>query len=109
MSRRKEPDWMDFAHQLDKKREAIQDKLPPGLTVSLSCHASEYGAADFNAHLNHRETSTYGHGSGRTPEKALEAARVDLEKNLREEQKRPALVVATSPKTLPAKNLFEGL
>lgn len=104
MSMARKPDWMDYAHQLDKEREAIQDKLPPGLTLSLWVRAGEYGAADFTVHLNHRDTSSYGSGSGRTPSKALEAAKADLEKTLREKAKRPALVVGSAP-ALPGRKL----
>lgn len=92
-------DWMDFAFQLDKEREAIQDRLPKGLTLHLSCSAYGYSAAEFSIHLSHRESGVAGYGSGRTPDKALAAAKAELQKNMEEQARKPRLVEA-KPKML---------
>lgn len=94
----REPDWMDFGHALDKKREAIQDSLPAGVECWLSLASYGHGGALFHVTLTHHETGLGGHGSGRTPAKALEAAKEDLAKAVRERKGRPQLVGA---KTLP--------
>jgi hypothetical protein len=95
----KRVDWLDFAHLLDKERVAIEDGLPKGMTVHLSLSAYGYSAAEFSVHLSHRETGVSGYGGGRTPAKALEAAKAELQKKVEEQQRRPRLVEA-KPKAL---------
>lgn len=91
--------WLDFAHQLRKEREAIQDRLPAGVVCYLTLADYGCGAAEFNVHLRHRELDLSGSGTASTPAKALEAAKADLKQKHAERAKRPQLV--TGAKTLP--------
>ena len=91
------PDWLDYAHRLFKEREAIQDRLPPGVECTLTLGA--YGhTASFGVSLTHRDSDLAGYGTGTTPAKALEAAKEDMRKNQAEQQRRPRLV---GPRALP--------
>jgi hypothetical protein len=85
-------DWLDFAHKLDREREEIQDTLPPGLECWLTLASYGHGGATFHVHLRHEEMKVDGFGTGRTPAKALEAAKADLVKRGEEQRKRPMLV-----------------
>lgn len=96
----RKPDWMDLAHALDKEREAIQDRLPPGVECFLTLASYGFGGANYSVSLTHRETKLGGYGQGRTPEKALEAAKVNMQEELQKRARRPQLVAA--PKTLEA-------
>lgn len=95
----RKPDWLDFAHQLDKEREAMQDALPDGIECTLSLSSHGYGDRRFTVFLNHRASDLGGYGAGSTPAKALAAAKEDMAKNVRE-KKRPVQIAGA--KTLPA-------
>ena len=100
MSRK--PDWLDFAHQLHKEREEMQDKMPPGVECDLSLNCYSFGSGPrFVLVLTHRDTKLSGYGTGATPAKALAAAKEDMAKNATERAKRPQLVL--EPKALPAR------
>jgi hypothetical protein len=95
-------DWLDFAHQLHRERVAIQDTLPAGVEIDLTLSSySFFEGARFTVHLVHRDSKLGGYGNGPTPAKALDAAGADMEKNLRERNRRPQVVVGT-PAALPA-------
>lgn len=91
-------DWLDFAHKLDKEREAIHDALPAGVDVTITLSAYGGGGASFMVSLSHAELRLDGWGSGRTPAKALEAAKADMKKKADEQRRRPRLV---GPRALP--------
>lgn len=101
---RKRIDWLDFAHELDREREAMQERLPAGVEVYLTCSTYGSGAA-FSVTLNHRAEGPEagGWGQGRTPAKALESALADLRKKAAERARRPRLVAA-EPAALPPAN-----
>jgi len=90
-------DWMDFAHSLYKEREAIQDQLPPGVRCTLSLAAYGYSAGEFSVSLHHDERKIGGFGSGATPSKALEKAKLDLAAKAQEQAGRPQLSVKVLP------------
>ena len=92
-------DWLDYAHKLDKFREQMQDKLPAGVTSTIHLNAYGFGGAEFSVHLTHNESKLHGCGSGRTPQKAMEAAKTDLQKQHDERQRRPR-VAAAEPRAL---------
>lgn len=98
----REPDWMDFAHALDKKREQMQDALPSGFICCLTLSSYQFGGGRFNVSIWHEDKSKdlNGYGDGATPAKALEAAKEDMKKRAAEKAKRPQLGGA---KALPAK------
>lgn len=96
----REPDWMDLAHHLDKKREAMADSLPDGIECSLTLGAYGHSGAYYAVTLRVPAADLTGWGHGRTPAKALEAAKEDLKKSQAERSKRPQLGGA---KQLPAK------
>lgn len=91
-------DWLDYAHTLDREREAIADKLPSGVECSLSLHCHGSGPS-FGVRLSHSASRCSGYGSGRTPAKALEDAMDKLQEAYREWSRRPRLVEA-KPKPL---------
>lgn len=86
-------DWLDFAHKLDREREAMQDRLPKGVDCSLTLASYEFGTS-YGVSLTHTESKCGGYGTGRTPAKALEDATERLKKNLAEWSRRPRLTVA---------------
>lgn len=90
--------WLDFAHELSKERQRIDDSLPSGVSCSLVLH--DYGnGGTFDVMLSHKESELHGHGHARTPGKALEEAKADLAKKYAEWKRRPRLAAA---KALPA-------
>lgn len=95
----KRTDWLDFAHQLVKERERIQDGLPPGVECSLSLSDHGYGGATFGVTLLHVESKCSGYGHERTPAKALESAKAKLKAEYEKWQRRPRIA---ETKALPA-------
>lgn len=91
-------DWLDYAHKLDKEREAIADKLPRGVEVTLSLGAYGSGAANFHVRVTDAELT--GHGMGRTPAKALADALEKLAAEREKQARRPRLA-GGEPKALP--------
>lgn len=89
-------DWMDFAHQLHKERELMQDRMPDGVDCSLTLSCYGEGSARFSVSLKHRESKLSGYGVGTTPAKALDEAKAELAKNAREAQIRSPRVLGTS-------------
>lgn len=87
-------DWMDFAHKLHKEREAVQDRMPPGVEAALTLCDYGHGSASFAVHLDHRPSECRGYGYGNTPAKALEGAKADLKKRMDEQARRPRVVGA---------------
>ena len=93
----RKPDWLHVADALDSERQAMQDKLPPGVECSLTLSSYSFGSgARYAVNLSHRETKLDGYGCGSTPAKALAAAKEDMAKNAAERAKRPVLAAAAA-------------
>lgn len=91
-------DWMDFSHVFAKERVRIEESLPHGVEVDLTL--SDYGnGCNYCVTLTHSESKVYGYGHGRTPAKALDAAKAELAKKFAEWQRTPRIAAA---KALPA-------
>ena len=86
-------DWLTFAHLLDRERELIQDALPGGVSCSLSLDAYGHGA-EFTVGIRIEEEQLHACGRGRTPAKALEAAKLRLRELAEARMKTPRLVAS---------------
>ncbi len=90
-------DWIDIAQQLDRL-VSDWDEVFTGMRFycTLSCYG---GTASFTVGVTHSESKVHGYGDGRTPAKALDAAKADLQKKYDEWLRTPRLESATKALT----------
>lgn len=84
MSRK--PDWIDIASKFERATRDLQEGLPEGFTIDclLTCYGGYSASAKYTVYLHHAEWNINEPGSGRSIDKAFEAAkeaiRLELEK-----------------------------